>query len=203
MLTGKTWQKEAVAMVDSDATNTFISRRFIGENCVNTRKLKHPILLFNIDGTEKKDGSITELALLQMKVKDHMGKVAFSVNNIGPKDLIIGLDWLRKHNPDINWETGLLQLSRCTDHCKAATKTILTKETEVLLTRKQKRQVQPKGKVVGRVMNRYDGLVIGLDNWDEHMDVQFLRAGTTWTEKRERELLEDRHKVTVEDFVPE
>lgn len=203
LLTGKTRQKEVVAMVDSGATNTFISRRFIRENHVATRKLKHPILLFNIDGTENKDGSITELALLQMKIRDHMEKVAFSVTDIGPEDLIIGLDWLRKHNPDINWETGLLQLSRCTDCCRAATKTILTKEPKTLLTKKQKRQAQPKGRVVGKVMDRDEGLGLGLEDWDEQMDAQLLRAGTTWTEKHEQKLLKTRPQVKVEDFVPE
>lgn len=94
LLTGKMRHKEVVAMVDSGATNTFINRRFIRENHIATRKLKHPIFLFNIDGTENKDGSITELALLQMKIGDHMEKVVFSVTNIGPEDLIIVLDWL-------------------------------------------------------------------------------------------------------------
>lgn len=190
-------------MVDSGATNTFISRRFIRENRVTTRKLKHPILLFNIDGTENRDGSITELALLQMKIGDHMEKVAFSVTDIGPEDLIIGLDWLWKHNPDINWDTGLLKLSRCTDHCRAHTKTILKKDPEILLTKKQKRQARPKGKVVGKVMDRDDEVDFGLDSWDEQMDAQFLRAGITWMEKHEQESLEDRHEVAVKNFVPE
>lgn len=190
-------------MVDSGTTNTFISRRFIRENHVATQKLKHLILLFNIDGTQNKDGGITKLALLQMKIGDHMEKVAFSVTDIGPEDLIIGLDWLRKHNSDINWETGLLQLSRCTDRCGAATKTILTKEPEALLTKKQRRQAQPKGRVLGKVMDRDKGLGLGLEDWDKQMDAQLLRAGTTWTEKHEQKLLETRPQVRVEDFVPE
>lgn len=145
LLTGTTRQKEVIALVDSGATNTFISRRFIQENHVLTQKLKHPILLFNIDRTENRDGSITKLVLLQMRIRDHMEKVAFSVIDIGPKDLIIGLNWLWKHNPDIGWETGLLKLSRCTDCCRAHTKMILKKDAEILLTRKQKRQAQPTG----------------------------------------------------------
>lgn len=203
LLTGKTGQKEVVAMVDSGATITFISRRFIRENRVATQKLKHPILLFSIDGTENRDGSITELALLQMKIRDHMEKVAFSVTDIGPEDLIIGLDWLRKHDPDINWETGLLKLSRCTDCCRAHTKMILKKDPEILLTKKQKRQARPKGKVVGKVMDRDKGFDFGLDGWDKQMDAQFLRAGITWMEKHEQESLEDRHEVAVKNFVPE
>lgn len=190
-------------MIDSGATNTFISRRFIKENHVVTRKLKHPILLFNIDGTENKDGSISEIAILQMQIGDHMEKVAFSVTDIGSEDLIIGLDWLRTHNPDINWETGLLKLSRCTDRCRAATKTILKKEPEVLLTRKQKRQARPKGKVVGKVMDRDEEFKEEMEGWNETTDAEFLRAGTTWTRKQEDQSLGKTNKVTVEDYVPE
>lgn len=47
-----------------------------------TQKLKHPIMLFNIDGTENKDGSIAEIAILQMQIGDHMEKVAFSITDI-------------------------------------------------------------------------------------------------------------------------
>lgn len=52
-------------------------------------------------------------------------------------------------------------------------------------------------------MDRNDRCVHGLDNWDEQMDAQFLRAGTTWTEKHKQESLEDKHKVTVKDSVLE
>ncbi|OSX55685.1 hypothetical protein POSPLADRAFT_1093241, partial [Postia placenta MAD-698-R-SB12] len=35
------------------------------------------------------------------------------ITDIGPEDVIVGLDWLREHNPEINWEEGSLKLSRC------------------------------------------------------------------------------------------
>lgn len=82
-------------------------------------------------------------------------------------------------------------------------KMILIKDSEILLTRKQRRQAQSKGNVVGRVMDRDDRCDLGLDSWDGQMDVQFLRAGTTWTEKHKQESLEDSQKVTVKMFVPE
>lgn len=56
LIIGKSHQKEVVAMIDSGATNTFISRKFIKENHVATQKIKNPILLFNIDRTENRDG---------------------------------------------------------------------------------------------------------------------------------------------------
>ena len=39
--------------------------------------------------------------------------MVFVVTDIGEEDAIIGLDWLREHNPEIDWERGSLRLSRC------------------------------------------------------------------------------------------
>ncbi|KAF9796506.1 hypothetical protein IEO21_10991 [Rhodonia placenta] len=104
-------------MVDSGATTKFINKRFITENRVRTRKLKEPIPLYNIDGTLNKDGSISEVAVLQMQIGDHVEKTVFTVTDIGPEDVIVGLDWLREHNPEIDWESGSLKLSRCPETC--------------------------------------------------------------------------------------
>lgn len=106
-------------MVDSGATTKFIHRRFIQQNRVKTRKLSKPIPLFNIDGTTNKDGTISEVAVLNMAIGEHTEQVVFIVTDIGAEDLIIGLDWLREHNPEIDWEEGSLCLSRCPDTCKA------------------------------------------------------------------------------------
>ncbi|OSX56530.1 hypothetical protein POSPLADRAFT_1062676 [Postia placenta MAD-698-R-SB12] len=45
--------------------------------------------------------------------------MVFTVTDIGPEDVIIGLDWLCKHNPEIDWETGSLKLSQCPEMCGA------------------------------------------------------------------------------------
>ncbi|OSX55829.1 hypothetical protein POSPLADRAFT_1087857, partial [Postia placenta MAD-698-R-SB12] len=70
-------------MVDSGATTKFINKRFIIENKVRTWKLKEPIPLYNIDGTLNKDGSISEVAVLQMQIGEHVEKTVFTVTDIG------------------------------------------------------------------------------------------------------------------------
>ncbi|KAF9802632.1 hypothetical protein IEO21_09857 [Rhodonia placenta] len=106
-------------MVDSRATTKFINKCFIQENRVRTQKLKKPIPLYNIDGTLNKDGSISEVAVLQMQIGEHIEKTVFMVMDIGPKDVIIGLDWLQEHNPEIDWENGSPKLSQCPETCGA------------------------------------------------------------------------------------
>ena len=180
LISGKKRQKEVVAMIDSGATNTFISKRFVWDNKIPTRKLQNPVLLFNIDGTENRAGRITEMAVLRMKINDHDEQVVFSVTDIDDEDVIIGLYWLKKHNPDMDWEEGLIKLSRCTERCNARTKTVL------------ERPKQKKGKVVSKVEDRDEDPDLYEEWWNEKQGAQALRAGTTFTEKVRLQMEEDR-----------
>ncbi len=105
-------------MVDSGMTTTFINKGFVVENCVAMRKLYRPIPLYNIDGTLNRDGMI-DVAILELQVGEHRGCVVFIVTDIRAKDVIIGLDWLCKHNPNADWDTRILRLPRCPESCRA------------------------------------------------------------------------------------
>jgi hypothetical protein len=48
-------------------------------------------------------GDITGYVDLEMKLGDHKELMR----------IFIGHDWLKKHNPDINWESGEVTMSRC------------------------------------------------------------------------------------------
>ena len=143
-------------MVDSGAMTKFLHRRFVEQNKVTMRKLARPIPLYNIDGMENRDGTITEVAVLDMAVGDHREKVVFVVMDMGEEDVIDGLDWLCEHNPEIDWERGSLRLLRCPEMCPASRKVSEPVETkahdmEVWLTAHQGSRWVRKAKKVGRV----------------------------------------------------
>ena len=54
-----------------------------------------------------------------MKIGDHEEKTVFTVTDIGPEDVIIGIDWLRHHNPSIDWYEGMLVMNGCPEKCQA------------------------------------------------------------------------------------
>ena len=65
------------------------------------------------------NGFITEVAELQLTYQNHMETELFAVTNLGKENLLLGHTWLRKHNPEINWTTGDVRLTRCIErHCK-------------------------------------------------------------------------------------
>ena len=76
-----------------------------------------PIPVYNADGTRNQAGPITEMAELILAIGDHQERIQLAVTNLGNTDLFIGYEWLRFHNPNIDWERGNLTLNRCPEVC--------------------------------------------------------------------------------------
>ena len=53
-----------------------------------------------------------------LQYKDHSERAVFAVTNLGKQDMILGLTWLREHNPEVDWKTGEINMSRCPQHCR-------------------------------------------------------------------------------------
>jgi len=65
-------------------------------------------------------GSITEEVTLILSYQGHKEHAVFKVCNLGKSNLIIGYTWLHKHNLEINWETGKVEMTRCPRECNIA-----------------------------------------------------------------------------------
>jgi hypothetical protein len=71
-----------------------------------------------MDGMLNKAGSITEVVKMMLQYRDHSEKTLFTVTCLGKQDIILGLTWLRKHNPEVDWKSGEVKMSHCTNHCR-------------------------------------------------------------------------------------
>ena len=98
-------------MIDSGATGIFVSEKFVSENHVVRKPMKHLIVLYNIDGSKNKAGSIMHYATLRLQVGTFDKYVDCYVTNISNEDLILGIPWLREVNPDINWKSGSIMFN--------------------------------------------------------------------------------------------
>lgn len=105
-VSGKHWSKQVAAMIDSGASGIFISNRFVTENHVLTIPMKHPIVLYNVDGSRNLAGSITHYAKLRIQVGTSDRYIEALATNISSEDLILEIPWLREENPDIDWKGG-------------------------------------------------------------------------------------------------
>ena len=110
------------ALLDSGATGMFIDRDYVDQNRFTTRTLVRPIPVYNVDGTLNEAGSISKVVELVLRFKNHSERTYFAVTKLGRQKVIMGHSWLRKHNPDIDWSTGNVKMSRCSGSCCSACK---------------------------------------------------------------------------------
>jgi predicted aspartyl protease len=114
----ETQRKQGIrALVDCGATGLFIDREYVKSNRLPTRKLSRPIPVFNVDGTANEAGSISEVVELIIWYNGHSERALFSVTSLGRQNMILGITWLREHNPEIDWRTGKVEMTRCLPRC--------------------------------------------------------------------------------------
>ena len=97
------------ALLDSGATGLFMSKKL--------EKLKRPIKVRNVDGSDNKGESITHEVEVNLYYRGHMERVRMDVCELGKTEVILGMPWLTAHNPEINWETGEVKMTRCPPLC--------------------------------------------------------------------------------------
>jgi hypothetical protein len=71
-------------------------------------KLEYLITARNVDGTKNKQGTIQYYTDLDLHVNGKKHMEQFLITGLGNQKVILGLPWLRKHNPEINWKEGTL-----------------------------------------------------------------------------------------------
>ena len=56
-----------------------------------------------MDGTNNKQGTIHYYTDLNIKISDRTFLERFYITRLGNQKVILGLPWLRRHNPEIDW----------------------------------------------------------------------------------------------------
>ena len=72
-------------------------------------ELEIPVKAYNMDGMENKKGTIKNYVNLQFSLNGKEFQERFYITGLGKQKVILGLPWLKKHNPEINWQTGKLE----------------------------------------------------------------------------------------------
>jgi transposase InsO family protein len=97
-----------------------MDHKFASRNDLITSQLLRPIPVKNIDGTPNAGGQITHSIVTELHIQKqppHAEQVRFLISDLGKEDIILGTDWLRQHNPDIDWSTDNINFSRCPASC--------------------------------------------------------------------------------------
>jgi hypothetical protein len=82
-------------------------------NNVPTHPITNPIPVYNVDSTANKAGMIVEIADMILCYDGHSKHTQFIVTHLDKQSRILGYNWLHNHNPEINWQTKDVKISRC------------------------------------------------------------------------------------------
>jgi len=80
---------------------------------MNTWTLSRNILGFNVDGSPNEAGQISKVMDVVLWYKTHSKRMLLAVFRLGKQNLILSYDWLKDHNPKIDWEKGEVKMTRC------------------------------------------------------------------------------------------
>ncbi|KAJ1114308.1 hypothetical protein NDU88_002547 [Pleurodeles waltl] len=111
-------------MIDSGATGNFIDAGVVRRLGLPSIPRKDPEIVLAVDGTPLKSGSLTEhtedVGLIFNGVSpEHKERIRLDIIEAPQYEIILGMPWLRKHNPVIDWQTKTVsfQSSRCENIC--------------------------------------------------------------------------------------
>ncbi len=100
-------------LLNSGCTSSAINKCFVHKHRLETRKTAVPIPVYNTDGTRNAGGDITEFAELRMTIGGHTERIDLAITNLGKQDVYLGHNWLKRHNPSVNWKTQTILFRRC------------------------------------------------------------------------------------------
>jgi len=101
------------ALLDSRVTGSFIDRDFVRSKGINTRTLSRNIPVFNVDGSPNEAGQISEVVDVLLHYKTYSERMLLAVSRLGKQSLILGYNWLKDHNPKVDWEKEEVEMTCC------------------------------------------------------------------------------------------
>jgi len=110
------------ALLDSGVTGTFMNKKTAAKHGFKLQKLERLVTIRNVDGTNNSGEAITHQVEVNVYYKNHIERMRMDVCNLGKTNVILGMPWLQAHNPEINWETEEVKMTRCSSLCGKNTK---------------------------------------------------------------------------------
>ena len=124
----KNLQIQSQGLIDSGCTGSCINERLVKTHQLTTRKTPLAIPVYNADGTLNKAGAIKEYISMRMIIHNHIERIDLAVTNLGETDIFIGHEWLKKHNPSIDWIKATINFNRCPEECNMLSSSQSTSE---------------------------------------------------------------------------
>ena len=105
------------ALLDSGATGLVMSSEFVRKKGFKLKKLERPMQVRNVDGSFNREGPIENTVEVNVYYKGHVERTEIDVIGGQKWGVILGMLWLECHNPEIDWKTGEVRMTKCLEEC--------------------------------------------------------------------------------------
>ena len=105
------------ALLDSGETGLVMSSEFTREQGFKLKRLERLMHVRNMDGLLNKDGPIEHTVKVNIYYQGHWERTEINVIRGQKWMVILGMPWLACHNPEIDWKTGEVKMTRCSEEC--------------------------------------------------------------------------------------
>jgi len=106
------------ALLDSGATGLVMSSEFARKQGFKLKRLEKPMQVRNVDGLFNKEGPIENTVEVNIYYKGHVERTEIDVIKGQKWKVILEMPWLVRHNPEIDWRTGEVKMTRCLEECR-------------------------------------------------------------------------------------
>jgi len=112
-------EKEIIVktLLDSGATGLEMSLKFSRKNKFKKKKLDRLIYVRNVDGIFNHKGPIKHIAEIELFYRGHKERTETDMIGEEKWSIILEMPWLVCYNPEIDWKTGEMKMTRCPDKC--------------------------------------------------------------------------------------
>ena len=105
------------ALLDSGATGLVMSLKFSRKQKFKLKKIERLIYVRNMDGMFNKEEPIENTVEVNIYYQGHREETEIDVIRGQKWNVILGMLQLACHNPEIDWRTGEVKMTRCPEEC--------------------------------------------------------------------------------------
>ena len=160
------------ALLDSGTTELVISKEFARRHKFRRTKLERPVYVRNIDSTLNYAGLIVDTVEVEIFFKEHKKRISIDVIGEQKWSMILDMSWLRHHNPEIDWKTGEVKMTRCSEECRKKWK--VEKQTKPGWKKQEEREEKREGRIVIEEVKMIERVVKEKKEEEEEIEIRAI-----------------------------
>ena len=105
------------ALLNSRVTELVMSSEFTRKQEFKLKKIENPIYVRNVDRIFNKEGPIENTVKVNIYYQRYKERTKIDMIRRQKWNMILEMLWLACHNPEINWRTGEVNITRYPEEC--------------------------------------------------------------------------------------